>query len=232
VPPFLIIQRGPDIGSRCELTDLQVTIGRGPDNDLVLPDALVSRYHAVIRRDGENVVLIDLGSTNPVIVNETVLEPGVPCRLQHRDVVIVGQNVFSFQNPSRTQPSAPAPASTGPQTLVGTSDRSVSGSTAAPYAASTPQAAPPRPETAGPPGAPPTTEEPLPSPASSEPPTVVRRQADAGPPSAPPPSLPEPELTEERPTVITRRPGRAPEGVPPPMTDEPPTRGPGSFSQS
>src|SRR5688572_30925094 len=119
VPPFLITQRGPEIGRRDELTDAQLTIGRDPDNDLVLLDALVSRYHAVIRRDGDHVVVIDLGSTNPVAVNDTVLEPGVPCPLQHRDVVIVGQSVFSFQNPSAAQRTTSTPLSPGPRTLVG-----------------------------------------------------------------------------------------------------------------
>ena len=47
MPAFLITQRGPEIGRRYELTELQFTIGRGQDNDLVLVDALVSRYHAV-----------------------------------------------------------------------------------------------------------------------------------------------------------------------------------------
>jgi hypothetical protein len=43
------------------------TIGRAADNDLVLPGAAVSRYHARIVDDGEGLVLEDLGSRNGVI---------------------------------------------------------------------------------------------------------------------------------------------------------------------
>ena len=76
--PFLITQRGPVIGHRHDLDSGQFTIGRGQDNDLVLNDAMVSRYHAVIRQENAGVVLIDLGSTNPALVNDMPLEPGVP----------------------------------------------------------------------------------------------------------------------------------------------------------
>ena len=107
MPPFLITQRGPEIGRRYDLNNTQFTMGRGHDNDLVLGDAQVSRYHAVIRQENEGVVIIDLGSTNPVVVNESPLEPGAPQRLQHRDIITLGQSVFCYQN-FAAAPSAPA----------------------------------------------------------------------------------------------------------------------------
>jgi predicted component of type VI protein secretion system len=232
VPPFLITQRGPEIGRRDELTDAQLTIGRDPDNNLVLLDALVSRYHAVIRRDGDDVVVIDLGSTNPVAVNDTVLEPGVPCPLQHRDVVSIGQNVFSFQNPSGTQRPISAPSSSGPRTMVGGVERPLNeGLAAAP--AATPPSPPLSPESpevaAGSPGG--VGSPPISAPAA-EPPTVVRRPPDARSASAPAAPVPESIAPEEKPTVIVRRPSHTPETVPPPAAEEPPTRTPGSFSES
>jgi predicted component of type VI protein secretion system len=120
VSPFLITQRGPVIGHRHDLDSGQFTIGRGQDNDLVLNDAMVSRYHAVIRQENAGVVLIDLGSTNPALVNDMPLEPGVPQRLQHRDVVVIGGAVFSFQNPTapRVMPAANRPAPE-PRTVIG-----------------------------------------------------------------------------------------------------------------
>jgi len=118
VPPFLIAQRGPAIGRRYDLTTPQFTIGRGEDNDLVLNDAMVSRYHAVIRQESAGGVVIDLGSTNPVLVNDVPLEPGVPQRLEHRDVVVIGAAVLSYQTGSPfiapRLPSAP----TEPRTMV------------------------------------------------------------------------------------------------------------------
>ncbi len=48
---------------------LPYTIGRGPDNQLVLPDAAVSRRHAVLERAGERLRVRDLGSRNGTRVN-------------------------------------------------------------------------------------------------------------------------------------------------------------------
>lgn len=95
---FLIVQRGEDIGRRFDLDTTQLTIGRGADNDLVLNDPMVSRYHAILKRQGSRYSLIDLGSSNPVVINDQSLEPGNPQQLTHRDVIFIGKTVFSFQH--------------------------------------------------------------------------------------------------------------------------------------
>ncbi|MDH3943567.1 MAG: FHA domain-containing protein [Anaerolineae bacterium] len=56
-------------------------IGRKPENDLVIQDISVSRFHAQIRVEKGNFVLHDLNSHNGTIVNQTkvsdlVLKPG------------------------------------------------------------------------------------------------------------------------------------------------------------
>ena len=53
-----------------EITKPVITVGRGHSNDLVLHDASVSRFHAVIKQlpDG-TVVIADRGSVNTVRVN-------------------------------------------------------------------------------------------------------------------------------------------------------------------
>ena len=58
-----------------------VKIGKAPDNDLVLPDDTVSRYHLTIGRTVEGLQLKDLNSTNGVRiggakVKEAIIEPG------------------------------------------------------------------------------------------------------------------------------------------------------------
>ncbi|HEX2912932.1 MAG TPA: FHA domain-containing protein [Chloroflexia bacterium] len=103
MPSFLIAQRGPEIGKRLDLKDGVTTIGRSNDNDVELNDPYVSRYHAIIKKDGDNYSVIDLGSENPVQIRDTALEPGEPYTLQHRDVVRIGQTVFSFQNEAMLQ---------------------------------------------------------------------------------------------------------------------------------
>jgi transcriptional regulator with GAF, ATPase, and Fis domain len=66
-------------------TDAAVRIGKAPDNDLVLPDDTVSRYHLTIGRTAEGLQVRDLGSTNGVRVagakiKEAIIDPGAVVR--------------------------------------------------------------------------------------------------------------------------------------------------------
>ncbi len=107
---FLIVQRGTDIGSRINLEQRQTTLGRNPDNEIVVAEALVSRYHAVIQCDYATgqVSVIDLGSTNGVLVNDKAIDPGMPHPLSRRDSISIGRSVFNLQiRPENYQPSPP-----------------------------------------------------------------------------------------------------------------------------
>jgi adenylate cyclase len=53
-----------------------LTFGRSSDNDVVLRDFSVSRYHARIEVEGGAVRIIDLDSTNGVKINETLVASG------------------------------------------------------------------------------------------------------------------------------------------------------------
>ncbi|HEX5501295.1 MAG TPA: FHA domain-containing protein [Thermomicrobiales bacterium] len=110
---FLIVQRGEDIGRRYDLDTVQLTVGRGSDNDMVLNDPMVSRYHAVVKRQGGHFTIIDLGSANPVVVNDQVLEAGIAQQLGHRDVIFIGKTVFAFQQRGADS-RAPQPAQAVP----------------------------------------------------------------------------------------------------------------------
>jgi Tol biopolymer transport system component/tRNA A-37 threonylcarbamoyl transferase component Bud32 len=54
------------------------TIGRGPDNDLVLGHERVSRHHARVDFDGSEYRVTDMDSTNGTFLGEVKLLPGVP----------------------------------------------------------------------------------------------------------------------------------------------------------
>lgn len=96
------------------------TIGRAEDNDIVLGDARVSSYHAVLKRaHGGDFVVNDLGATNPTRVN------GKPTQLQalhHRDTLLFG-DVFALYESERgaiVDPRAPRrPAAVNPAETVG-----------------------------------------------------------------------------------------------------------------
>ena len=74
--PVLIAQSGPVAGQRWPLTQDEVTIGRGPECDIVIPDRQVSRLHARLRRGEGGFEVEDLGSKNGTHVNGVpVLSP-------------------------------------------------------------------------------------------------------------------------------------------------------------
>jgi uncharacterized RDD family membrane protein YckC len=71
-----------------------LTIGRDPSNDLVLPDAMVSRRHAVIEHRGGRFFLRDCSSANGSVVNgDRVSERG----LRDGDLVAIGSMRLLFR---------------------------------------------------------------------------------------------------------------------------------------
>ncbi len=52
----------------------EVRIGRGTENDIVLPDFSVSRRHATLSHQPEGWAVIDQGSTNGVLVNDVTVK--------------------------------------------------------------------------------------------------------------------------------------------------------------
>jgi ABC-type multidrug transport system ATPase subunit/pSer/pThr/pTyr-binding forkhead associated (FHA) protein len=72
-----------------------LTIGRAPDNDIVLNAAGVSRHHARLTfRDGGAAALADLGSTNGTYVNGDLLRE--PRALEPQDIVFLGGFLFAI----------------------------------------------------------------------------------------------------------------------------------------
>ncbi len=86
------------------LTD-SFSVGRDPDNDLVLMnDAAVSRRHARLRRGESGYELADLGSQNGTFLARRGEETRVTgsLLLQHGDVIRVGQSRLIFQDDAPT----------------------------------------------------------------------------------------------------------------------------------
>ena len=74
-----------------DLQSAKLTIGRAPDNILVLNDSQVSGHHAEIRQDSQVYSVIDLGSTNGTYINDYPLTPHVPQLLNVNDRLRFGQ---------------------------------------------------------------------------------------------------------------------------------------------
>jgi pSer/pThr/pTyr-binding forkhead associated (FHA) protein len=67
----------------------QLRIGRMRENDVVVNNLAVSRFHAVLRREGEGFALEDLGSENGTQVNGTRIQGSVP--VKPGDVIQLGK---------------------------------------------------------------------------------------------------------------------------------------------
>ena len=77
-----------------------LTIGRDPSNDLVLPDAMVSRRHAVIENRGRQFFLRDCSSANGSVVNgDRVTEKP----LRDGDLVAIGSMRLLFREESAVE---------------------------------------------------------------------------------------------------------------------------------
>ena len=85
--PILIAQTGPAAGLRWPLSQATVTIGRGGECDIVIPDRQISRVHARLQRVEDGYELEDLASKNGTHVNGTPLK--APHLLQDGDLIQV-----------------------------------------------------------------------------------------------------------------------------------------------
>lgn len=65
----------------------RMLVGRGEEADVRIDSVFISRYHALIVRDGNRDLLLDLGSTNGLVVNSRRI---LRRALRHRDLIQVG----------------------------------------------------------------------------------------------------------------------------------------------
>lgn len=83
------------LGRRHVLNRAVTTIGRGRDNDIVLPSDCVSRKHAQLEHRADALYVMDLESTNGTFIND---DPKLSQehRLRRGDQLTVGDTIFKF----------------------------------------------------------------------------------------------------------------------------------------
>ncbi len=104
------------------LTQTEVSLGRSPDNQLVLSDDLsVSRHHAQFKYSGNGYVVTDLNSSDGTYVNGIQLAPHTPRSLAAGDQVRIGQYeiILSIAAPVPIPAQSPVPASAQKTTISG-----------------------------------------------------------------------------------------------------------------
>lgn len=83
-----------------ELTQLVIpvsddlSIGRNPDNHVVLSGQNISRQHALISVQNGNLFIKDLGSSNGTSVNDKALEPNKSKHISHNDIISFADLAF------------------------------------------------------------------------------------------------------------------------------------------
>jgi predicted component of type VI protein secretion system len=84
----------------------EIRIGRVPDNDIVVQDLKVSRYHAELRRNPDgSFEIMDLGSHNGTYVNG---ERTTRKLLTEQDIISIGHATFRFSSGELHQYAGPA----------------------------------------------------------------------------------------------------------------------------
>ncbi len=90
---LLVVQRGPNAGSKFLIDKDLTTTGRHPESDIFLDDVTVSRRHAEFRRKDGKFYIRDVGSLNGTYVNRQRVEE---TELANGDELQIGKFKLTF----------------------------------------------------------------------------------------------------------------------------------------
>ena len=94
--PLLIILGQNNLRRIVSLTEDRITLGRGPTNNIVLPDEKLSRHHCTIRRKkNSDFEIEDLKSLNGTRVNGKTLYKKK--KLMFGDTIVIGSTTLIFE---------------------------------------------------------------------------------------------------------------------------------------
>src|SRR5215470_13729193 len=83
----------------------EITVGRRPNNDIVIDNPAVSGHHCKIVQVGDSFFVEDLHSTNGVFLNAKKV---VKSEIQNNDVIGIAKHALKFID-DRPEPDIPAP---------------------------------------------------------------------------------------------------------------------------
>ena len=89
----LLVIKGPNIGDEFYIEKDEFIIGRSPESDVLLDDITVSRKHALLKKDGDDYILLDAGSLNGSYLNGNIVEEAI---LSNGDRIQIGKYIFIY----------------------------------------------------------------------------------------------------------------------------------------
>lgn len=111
---LILLQDGQ--ATQYSIHDDELVVGRLPECDIQLSSNMVSRRHARVYREGEHVVLEDLGSGNGTFVNGQRVTH--PTRLKHEDRIKIGPVLLRFDAGRPMEAASSAAVASGPAANV------------------------------------------------------------------------------------------------------------------
>ena len=126
--PKIIVKLNDSVLKEVRIDQGQLTIGRKPDNDLVIEHATVSGHHARVVKVQKVYFLEDLTSTNGTFINDKRVDRQ---QLRDTDVVAIGKHRMIFREETPNGSTVP-PAEAGDpdRTMVLKSPRASDGANA------------------------------------------------------------------------------------------------------
>lgn len=95
--PFAQLEISGSTNQKFLLDRDKVKIGRAADNNLILSESRVSRYHAELAWEDNAYSITDLGSTDGTRVNNAIATPHKSWRLANGDVIQIGKSQLRFR---------------------------------------------------------------------------------------------------------------------------------------
>jgi len=93
----------PLLKSNRNVFNSRITIGRAPNNDIIISSHKISRLHAmIVLGDNDLFTVMDMGSSNGTFVNEIRLEPKKPVPIKDGDLLRVWRIAAEFHTVSGT----------------------------------------------------------------------------------------------------------------------------------
>jgi len=110
--PTLVLKFGNSVLQEVAVGSREVSIGRSPDNGLVIDNPAVSHYHARVFREEERLMLEDFGSLNGTFVNGqrvkmVTLQPGDAVAIGKHTIEVSGSSHVLATSHGEAKPAAP-----------------------------------------------------------------------------------------------------------------------------